>query len=42
MSKKIVAIGGGENGRIKGDGTKSPYETKEIDEELLLLMESSI
>ena len=33
MTKKIVAIGGGENGRTKSDGTVLPYETKEIDEE---------
>ena len=26
MSKKIVAIGGGENGRLKSDGTRLPYE----------------
>ncbi len=24
--KKIVAIGGGENGRLKSDGTRLPYE----------------
>ena len=37
MSKKIVAIGGGKNGRIKSDGTKDPYETKEIDHEIVKL-----
>lgn len=37
MSKKIVAIGGGGNGRIKSDGTKSPYETMKIDEEIVNL-----
>lgn len=37
MSKKIVAIGGGENGRMKSDGTKLPYETKKIDEEIINL-----
>lgn len=34
---KLVAIGGGKNGRIKSDGTKDPYETKEIDEEIMRL-----
>lgn len=37
MSKKIVAIGGGENGRVKNNGTKLPYETKEIDQEIINL-----
>lgn len=37
MTKKIVAIGGGENGRTKSDGTVLPYETKEIDEEIVRL-----
>ena len=35
--KKLVAIGGGKNGRIKQDGTKDPYETREIDEEIVKL-----
>ena len=35
--KKLVAIGGGQNGRILPDGTKDPYETKEIDEEIIRL-----
>lgn len=35
MSRKIVAIGGGENGRIKSDGIYSPYETKQIDIEII-------
>lgn len=35
MSKKIVAIGGGENGRIKSNGIYSPYETKQIDMEII-------
>ena len=35
MSKKIVAIGGGENGRINSKGIKKPYETKKIDEEIV-------
>ena len=34
---KLVAIGGGKNGRIKSDGTKDPYETREIDEEIMRL-----
>ena len=37
MSKKIVAIGGGENGRINSKGIKKPYETKEIDQEIVRL-----
>lgn len=37
MSKKIVAIGGGENGRINSKGVQKPYETKEIDEEIVKL-----
>ena len=39
MSKKIVAIGGGENGRINSKGIQKPYETKEIDEEIVRLTE---
>ena len=39
MSRKIVAIGGGENGRIKSDGIYSPYETKQIDMEIINLTE---
>ena len=36
MSKKvIIAIGGGENGRILDDGTKTAYETEKIDEEIV-------
>ena len=35
--KKIVAIGGGENGRVKSDGTCKPYETYEIDKEIVML-----
>ena len=34
MVKKIVAIGGGENGRINSQGIQKPYETREIDEEM--------
>ena len=37
ISKKIVAIGGGENGRINSKGVQKPYETKEIDEEIVRL-----
>ena len=37
MTKIIVAIGGGENGRIKSDGTKYPYETESIDQEIVKL-----
>ena len=37
MTKKIVAIGGGENGRIKSDGTQAPYETESIDKEIIKL-----
>lgn len=39
MSKKIVAIGGGENGRINSKGEKKPYETREIDKEIVKLTE---
>lgn len=31
MIKKIVAIGGGFNGRKKSDGTYDPYETGPMD-----------
>ena len=37
MTKKIVAIGGGENGRITSDGTRKPYETGPIDQEIIHL-----
>ena len=37
MTKKIVAIGGGENGRITSDGTRKPYETEPIDQEIIHL-----
>lgn len=37
MSRKIVAIGGGENGRIRSNGTRARYETKEIDLEIIRL-----
>lgn len=39
MSKKIVAIGGGENGRISSNGEQKPYETLEIDKEIVRLAE---
>ena len=35
MSKKIVAIGGGLNGRRKDDGTYDPYETGPMDQEII-------
>ena len=41
MSKKIVAIGGGENGRISNSGEQKPYETYEIDKEILELTEKA-
>ncbi len=37
MTKKIVAIGGGENGRKLKDGTYAKYETGPIDEEIIKL-----
>lgn len=37
MSKKIVAIGGGENGRLGSDGTTYPYETDNQDKEIIRL-----
>ena len=37
MSKKIVAIGGGENERVKPDGTRYPYETGPMDKEIIKL-----
>lgn len=39
MAKIIVAIGGGENGRISSSGKQKPYETKKIDEEIVRLSE---
>ena len=41
MSRKIVAIGGGENGRTKRDGTVLPYETDRIDKEIINLTEKT-
>lgn len=37
MSRKIVAIGGGLNGRKKDDGTYDPYETGPMDQEIISL-----
>ena len=37
MTKKIVAIGGGENGRKTSDGTYTPYETGPMDMEIIKL-----
>lgn len=37
MSKKIVAIGGGENGRLRSDGTRYPYELANQDKEIIRL-----
>ena len=35
--KKIVAIGGGENGRFLEDGSQTMYETEIMDEEIIKL-----
>ena len=35
--KKLVAIGGGENGRVLKDGTIMPYDTESIDREIVNL-----
>lgn len=37
MSKKIVAIGGGENGRLRSNGTRYPYELANQDREIINL-----
>lgn len=37
MSRKIVAVGGGLNGRIRDDGTCDPYETGPMDKEIIKL-----
>ncbi|GAA6492177.1 hypothetical protein K280104A7_17410 [Candidatus Bariatricus faecipullorum] len=39
MSRKIVAIGGGENGGLRGGGTRKPYETGPMDREIVRLAE---
>ena len=36
-NKKIVAIGGGKNGRINDNCIQLPYETRKIDEEIIKL-----
>lgn len=41
MSRKIVAIGGGENGRLKNGGTRYPYETAPFDKEIIRLAEKN-
>ena len=35
MTKKIVAIGGGENGRYLGNGKYHEYETEPMDREII-------
>lgn len=37
MAKKIVAIGGGENGRYLGNGKYHEYETEPMDREIIRL-----
>ena len=37
MSRKIVAIGGGENGRKRSNGTRHPYELANQDKEIIRL-----
>ncbi|MBQ2881165.1 MAG: Type 1 glutamine amidotransferase-like domain-containing protein [Clostridia bacterium] len=37
MSKKIVAIGGGENGRMRSNGSRHPYELAAQDKEIIRL-----
>lgn len=37
MERKIVAIGGGENGRLRSDGTRALYETAPMDKEIIRL-----
>lgn len=37
MSKKIIAIGGGENGRLCSNGTRCPYELANHDQEIIRL-----
>lgn len=39
MKKKLVAIGGGENGRLLESGQYAPYETETIDKEIVKLAE---
>jgi hypothetical protein len=42
VNKIIVAIGGGENGRILEDGTIAPYETENIDKEIVKMTNKEI
>lgn len=42
MSKKIVAIGGGENGRFLDDGSPTLYETEFADKEIVKLANSAV
>ncbi len=37
MSRKVLAIGGGENGRLGSDGTRFPYELANQDKEIIRL-----
>lgn len=37
LERKIVAIGGGKNGRINSSGVNEPYETPTIDKEIIRL-----
>lgn len=37
MKKAIVAIGGGENGRLRSDGSRTAYETRPMDGEIISL-----
>lgn len=37
MSKKIIAIGGGSNGKVRADGTLAPYELEAQDREIIRL-----
>lgn len=41
MSKKMVAIGGGENGRMRANGTRYPYELANQDKEIIRLTEKA-
>ena len=42
MTKKIVAISGGENGRILENGEKAAYETELMDKEIINLTNKKI
>ena len=41
IGRRIIAIGGGSNGRVKSDGTSDPYETEAIDREIVKLANAS-